>query len=78
MKVTYFILVFAFLLIVVLSDTIICDGPDWIDNINTMLGQVGDNDSPIGSEANPQPFGEPQDPVPGRRCPACLEKGDTV
>ena len=24
------------------------------------------------------PFGDPQDPVPGRRCPACLERGDTV
>jgi hypothetical protein len=25
-----------------------------------------------------EPFGEPQDPVPGRRCPACLERGDSV
>ena len=83
MKVTYFILVVAFLFIAVLSDTILCDnilcdGPDWVDNVNTMLNQVGDNGSPIGSEPNPQPFGEPQDPLPGRRCPACLEKGDTV
>jgi len=24
------------------------------------------------------PYGEPSDPVPGRRCPACLERGQTV
>jgi len=55
---------------------ILCDGPDWIiENINMMLGDSGNT---IGYEPSPQPFGEPQDPVPGRWCPACLEKGDTV
>jgi hypothetical protein len=40
--------------------------------------EFGDSGDTIGYEPSPQPFGEPQDPVPGRRCPACLEKGDTV
>jgi hypothetical protein len=40
--------------------------------------EFGDSGDPIGSEPSPQSFGEPQDPVPGRRCHACLEKGDTV
>lgn len=43
-----------------------CDGPDFSSLVDGM--NIGEGDS----------FGEPEDPVPGRRCPSCLERGDTV
>jgi hypothetical protein len=30
------------------------------------------------NRGNPDYSGEPEGPTPGRRCPACLERGDTV
>ena len=31
-----------------------------------------------GDDSDDDIYGEPSDPVPGRRCPNCLEKGETV
>jgi hypothetical protein len=49
-----------------------------VDKLSTWLDQVDGDGSPITSESNPEPFGEPEEPTPGRRCPSCLEKGDSV
>ena len=45
-----------------------CTGPDsWESIFEGTTASSGDNS-----------FGEPSDPVPGRRCPACLEEERTV
>ena len=55
-----------------IQDPVMCDSP----NITSLF-----NKSSIGSfnpiPTNPSPEGI-ELPVPGRRCPSCLERGDTV
>lgn len=48
-----------------------CTGPDAWGSIFDDF--PGSDDSSIDD-----PYGEPSDPVPGKRCPACLERGQTV
>jgi hypothetical protein len=60
------------------------EGPDWTDfiirwgdldvYISDNPDQVNGDGNPITSEPNPDSSGEPEDPTPGRRSPACLEE----
>ena len=48
-------------------------------NCSLFTGPEGDQDIIRGDDDdNDDLWGEPEDPVPGRRCPSCLERGDTV
>lgn len=80
----WFIIIVGILLVVILYSYIytpvLCDSPDW----NTIYENVNQT-KPVSSLPTPGGSGEdssgivPQEyPVPGRRCPSCLERGDTV
>jgi hypothetical protein len=89
-----FILVVAFLLFALLSDPMFCDGPDININIdvikeyellnNTLPRPIYDgsdfinNRTDITNNTLPRPEGASLYPVPGKRCPSCLERGVTV
>ena len=49
-----------------------------LDTIGNSGSDVNQCWPPIGDPDYEEIFGEPEDPVPGRRCPACLDRGDTV
>ena len=73
------LLLLAFLLDAALSGPILCDGPDWDSIIvNITIALDGCAGTPLTSESNLECFGEPIYHTPGRRCPACLERGNTV
>lgn len=54
------------------GNPVYCDAPDICINMELI------KDYDVVDSTLPRPEGETQLPVPGRRCPSCLERGDTV